>query len=179
MTKDATSGARPAPTEIGLGFGSNVGDKKANLFRAMERVFAGPEIEFVEASSVWRTAPWGYLDQDWFANACAIGRTTLSPEEALAFTQSVEEELGREETFRWGPRVIDVDILYLGDARIASERLVIPHREMFNRAFVLTPLAEIRPDLTLDGRSIRQAAARTGEQGFSRLAPPWRPGPDN
>jgi len=161
--------------EIGLGFGSNVGDKAGNVRRALERVFRGPEISFLASSSIWRTAPWGYLDQDWFANACAVGRTALSPEDALSFTQSVEDELGREETFRWGPRVIDVDILYLGDAKVASERLIVPHKEMFNRAFVLTPLAEIRPDLALDGKSIRRAAEETGEQGFIRLAPPWRP----
>ncbi|MET0312904.1 MAG: 2-amino-4-hydroxy-6-hydroxymethyldihydropteridine diphosphokinase [Hansschlegelia sp.] len=161
--------------EIGLGFGSNVGDKVANLHEAMRRVFEGPAIDFVAASSVWRTAPWGYVDQDWFANACAVGRTEMSPQEALAFTQSVEEELGREKTFRWGPRLIDVDILYLGDAKVASERLIVPHKEMFNRAFVLAPLAEIRPDLVLDGRSIREAAATADAADLSRLAPPWRP----
>ncbi len=164
-------------TEIGLGFGSNVGDKVANLHRAMERVFASGEIRFLAASSVWRTAPWGYVDQDWFANACAVGETDMSPEEALVFTQSVEEELGREKTFRWGPRVIDVDILYLGDAKVASARLIVPHKEMFNRAFVLAPLAEIRPELVLDGKSIRDAAAAAGSAGLSRLAPPWRPLP--
>ncbi len=164
-------------TEIGLGFGSNVGDKVANLHRAMERVFATGEIRFLAASSVWRTAPWGYVDQDWFANACAVGETDMSPEEALVFTQSVEEELGREKTFRWGPRVIDVDILYLGDAKVASARLIVPHKEMFNRAFVLAPLAEIRPELVLDGKSIRDAAAAAGSAGLSRLAPPWRPLP--
>lgn len=167
-----------ASREIGLGFGSNVGDKVDNVRRAMARIFSGAEIAFVAASSIWRTAPWGYLDQDWFANACAVGRTDLSPEEALGFTQGVEEALGREETFRWGPRVIDVDILYLGDAKVASQRLIVPHKEMFNRAFVLTPLAEIRPDLVLDGKSIRAAADETGEQGFSRLSPPWRPDGD-
>ncbi|MFJ5488400.1 2-amino-4-hydroxy-6-hydroxymethyldihydropteridine diphosphokinase [Hansschlegelia beijingensis] len=164
-------------TEIGLGFGSNVGDKVANLHRAMERVFATGEIRFLAASSVWRTAPWGYVDQDWFANACAVGETHMSPEEALGFTQSVEEELGREKTFRWGPRVIDVDILYLGDAKVASARLIVPHKEMFNRAFVLAPLAEIRPELVLDGKSIRDAATAAGSAGLSRLAPPWRPLP--
>lgn len=163
--------------EIGFGLGSNVGDKVANVERALERLFRGPEVDFVVASSIWRTAPWGYLDQDWFANACAVGRTALSPDEALAFTQSVEADLGREATFRWGPRLIDVDILYLGEAQIRSDRLIIPHKEMFNRAFVLTPLAEIRPDLTLDGRSIREAAAAGGDQGFTRLAQPWRPTP--
>ncbi len=164
-------------TEIGLGFGSNVGDKVANLHRAMERVFATGEIRYLAASSVWRTAPWGYVDQDWFANACAVGETDMSPEEALVFTQSVEEELGREKTFRWGPRVIDVDILYLGDAKVASARLIVPHKEMFNRAFVLAPLAEIRPELVLDGKSIRDAATAAGSAGLSRLAPPWRPLP--
>ena len=163
------------PVEIGLGLGSNVGDKVANLRRALERLFSGPEIAFVEASSVWRTAPWGYLDQDWFANACAIGRTDLSADQALDFTQSIEEELGREETFRWGPRLIDVDILYLGNVRISSDQLIIPHKEMFNRAFVLTPLAEVRPDLVLDGRSIGAAAAASDARGFERLAPRWRP----
>ncbi len=163
-------------TEIGLGFGSNVGDKTANIAEAMRRVFAGPEIEFLAASSFWRTAPWGYVDQDWFANACAVGRTEMTPEEAIAFTQGVEAELGREKTFRWGPRLIDVDILYLGDAKVASERLIVPHKEMFNRAFVLAPLAEIRPDLVLDGRSVGEAAAAMGTAGLSRLAPPWRPG---
>lgn len=161
--------------EIGLGFGSNVGDKADNLRRAFARIFRGPEIEFVACSSIWRTAPWGYLDQDWFANACAVGRTALSPEDALAFTQGSEEDLGREATFRWGPRVIDIDILYLGDARIASERLIIPHKEMFNRAFVLAPLAEVRPELVIDGRSVREAAEAAGAQGFARLSPPWRP----
>lgn len=162
--------------EIGFGLGSNVGDKIANIGAAMARLFADPQVTFVAASSIWRTAPWGYLDQDWFANACAVGRTSLSPEEALAFTQSVEETLGREKTFRWGPRLIDVDILYLGDAKVASERLIVPHKEMFNRAFVLTPLAEIRPDLVLDGRSIRAAAIEMGDQGFSRLSKAWAPG---
>ncbi len=162
-------------TEIGLGFGSNVGDKIANLNRAMERVFTGGSVHFVAASSIWRTAPWGYVEQDWFANACAVGRTDMSPEEALAFTQSVEEELGREKTFRWGPRLIDVDILYLGDEKVATERLIVPHKEMFNRAFVLAPLAEIRPDLVLDGVAIRDAAAKVDVEGFAKLSPPWRP----
>ncbi|GLK80678.1 2-amino-4-hydroxy-6-hydroxymethyldihydropteridine diphosphokinase [Methylopila turkensis] len=164
-----------AKTEIGLGFGSNVGDKVANLSRAMERVFDGRHIRFLAASSFWRSAPWGYVEQDWFANACAVGETELSPEEALAFTQSVEEEVGRHKTFRWGPREIDVDILYLGDARVASARLIVPHKEMFNRAFVLAPLAEIRPDLVLDGASIAKATAEADTAGLEIIAPPWRP----
>lgn len=163
--------------EIGLGFGSNVGDKIGNLERAMARVFDGSALRFRAASSIWRSAPWGFVDQDWFANACAVGETELSPEAALAFTQGVEEELGRHKTFRWGPREIDVDILYLGDAKVASQRLIVPHKEMFNRAFVLAPLAEIRPDLVLDGVSIRDAAEAADREGLEIIAPPWRPGP--
>ncbi len=164
-----------AMKEIGLGFGSNVGDKVANLHRAMELVFSRGPIEFLAASSVWRTAPWGFVDQDWFANACAVGRTEMTADEAIAFTQGVEADIGREKTFRWGPRVIDVDILYLGEERVSSERLVVPHKEIFNRPFVLAPLAEIRPDLELDGKSIRRAAEAAGNAGLSRLANPWKP----
>lgn len=161
--------------EIGLGFGSNVGDKVDNLHAAMAQAFDGAKIRFVVASSIWRTAPWGYVDQDWFANACAVGETDMTPEEALAWTQSVERDLGRAKTFRWGPRTIDVDILYLGDAKVASERLIVPHKEMFNRAFVLAPLAEIRPELALDGVSIAAAAAAIDRQGLEIIAPPWTP----
>lgn len=161
--------------EIGLGFGSNVGDKAGNLAHAMELIFDGETVRFGAASSTWRTAPWGYVDQDWFANACAVGETDMSPEQALAFTQGIEERIGREKTFRWGPRVIDVDILYVGDIKVSSDRLIVPHKEMFNRAFVLAPLAEIRPELVLDGISIRDAAAAAGTSGLSRLAPPWKP----
>ncbi|GBD49433.1 2-amino-4-hydroxy-6-hydroxymethyldihydropteridine diphosphokinase [Methylopila sp. Yamaguchi] len=161
--------------EIGLGFGSNVGDKVDNLRAAMAQAFDGSKIRFVAASSIWRTAPWGYVDQDWFANACAVGQTEMSPEEALAWTQSVEQDLGRAKTFRWGPRTIDVDILYLGDAKIASERLIVPHKEMFNRAFVLAPLAEIRPELVLDGVSIATATSAIDRQDLEIIAPPWRP----
>lgn len=161
-------------TEIGLGFGSNVGDKIQNLHRAMERIFDGSAIRFHAASSIWRTAPWGFTEQDWFANACAIGKTDLTPEAALAFTQGVEDELGRNKTFRWGPREIDVDILYLGDAKVYSDRLVVPHKEMFNRAFVLAPLAEIRPALVIDGVSVAAAAKATDLSGLEIIAPPWR-----
>lgn len=160
--------------EIGLGFGSNVGDKIRNLTQAMAEVFGGPAIRFVAASSIWRSAPWGFEDQEWFANACAVGDTDLSPEEALAFTQRAEERLGRNKTFRWGPREIDVDILYLGDVKVASERLIVPHKEMFNRAFVLAPLAEIRPALMLDGVSIGAAAEAADRDGLEIIAPPWR-----
>jgi 2-amino-4-hydroxy-6-hydroxymethyldihydropteridine diphosphokinase len=161
--------------EIGFGFGSNVGDKVANLHDAQKRLFGDGRFRFLASSSVWRSAPWGYTDQDWFANCCAVGETELTPEQALMATQGVEAAMGRLKTFRWGPRAIDVDILYLGDAQVVSETLIVPHKEMFNRSFVLAPLAEIRPDLVLNGVSICDASEKDRE-GLSIIGAPWRPG---
>ena len=144
--------------EIGFGFGSNVGDKVGNLRRAMARHIrrAGDRLRHRLLDLADR-AHGAISTRTGSPTPARSAERTLGPEQALSFTQSVEEELGREETFRWGPRVIDVDILYLGDEKVASDRLIVPHKEMFNRAFVLTPLAEIRPDLVLDGRSIRRS----------------------
>ncbi len=164
-----------APIEVGFGLGSNLGDKQANIARALGVLFEAADIAFVACSSFYRTPPWGFQDQDWFVNACAVGRTALMPDALLARAKSVEERLGRETTFRWGPRLIDVDILYYGDREVAEPDLAIPHRELFNRAFVLKPLAEIRPGLTLSGRSVKDAADAATET-LEIVAPPWQPG---
>ncbi|ESR24185.1 2-amino-4-hydroxy-6-hydroxymethyldihydropteridine diphosphokinase [Lutibaculum baratangense] len=160
--------------EVGFGLGSNVGDKQGNISRALGVLFGAGAIGFLAASSFYRTPPWGYEDQDWFVNACAVGRTALLPDALLARAKQVEEALGREKTFRWGPRLIDVDILYYGDREVAEPELAIPHRELFNRAFVLKPLAEIRPELVLSGRSVAAEADRKDE-ALEIVAPPWRP----
>ena len=111
------------------------------------------------ASRIYRTPPWGVLDQGDFANACALGATTLSPYELLAAVKKIEADMGRAPTRRWGPRLIDVDILFLGDSSLDDPELTIPHKELFQRGFVLVPLAEIAPDLVLDGVSVAAAAA--------------------
>lgn len=163
-------------TEVGFGLGSNVGDKAENIARALDRLFAGGDVAFLACSSFYRTPPWGFEDQDWFVNACAVGETALAPDALLTLVKAIEEELGREATFRWGPRLIDVDILYYGDEEVARDApdLAIPHRELFNRAFVLKPLAEIRPGLVLSGRSVSGEAAGKTEV-LETVAPPWRP----
>mgnify|MGYP003661231503 CR=1 FL=1 len=163
-------------TEVGFSLGSNVGDKQSHIAHALDMLFGGKDVRFLAASSFYRTPPWGFEDQEWFVNACAVGETELAPAALLARAKAVEEALGREKTFRWGPRLIDVDILYYGDAEVATATpdLAIPHRELFNRAFVLTPLAEIRPDLVLAGRRIADEAARQTET-LEAVAPPWRP----
>ncbi|MDE3177035.1 MAG: 2-amino-4-hydroxy-6-hydroxymethyldihydropteridine diphosphokinase [Pseudomonadota bacterium] len=143
--------------EIGLGLGGNVGDPAAAIRAALAAL---PERGIVveRVSSLYRTAPWGGVPQPDYANACAIGRTDLAPLDLLDAIKQLERDLGRVDTTRWGPRVIDIDILYYGDLSYQDERLVIPHRDLARRAFVLIPLAEIAPDLTIDGVRVAEAA---------------------
>lgn len=161
--------------EVGFSLGSNIGDKVANLERALALLLDGTDVVFDACSSFYRTAPWGYADQDWFVNLCAAGLTTHAPEALLARCKAVEATVGREKTFRWGPRVIDVDILYYGTGEIDEPDLAIPHRELFNRGFVLVPLAEIRADLVLSGRNVGEEAKRFADEPMEVIAPPWRP----
>ena len=131
--------------EAYLGLGSNLGDREHNLERAvslLERV-AAP----VVVSSVYETRPWGYVDQPDFLNLACRVETALSPEALLGAVQAVEVLIGREPTFRYGPRIIDVDILLYGDLIINVDGLRVPHPSLFERAFALAPLAEIAPEL--------------------------------
>jgi dihydropteroate synthase len=143
-----------------LALGGNVGDKVLSLRRALRALATEPGIELSRVSRFYRTAPWGKTDQDWFVNACALGLTTLEPEALLERMKRLEVELGREPAERWGPRVIDIDLIAYDDMTLESERLTLPHPELFNRAFVLVPLAEIAPDLTIAGVRVGDAAAR-------------------
>jgi 2-amino-4-hydroxy-6-hydroxymethyldihydropteridine diphosphokinase len=159
---------RSDPVEIGLGLGSNIGDKPANIRSALDLLAARKAVEITAVSSVYRTAPWGYLEQDVFANACALARTRLSPAALLAEVKAIEVEMGREKTIRWGPRLIDIDILFYGDLPLAAPDLILPHKELFNRAFVLVPLAEVAPHLRIAGRSIAEAARQHGEDHIEK-----------
>jgi dihydropteroate synthase len=168
MALKAAAAPPPAakPTDgkahVVLALGGNVGDKAKSLRQAL-RAIAGEEgIELTAVSRLYRTAPWGKTDQDWFVNACALGRTTLAPEALLERVKRLEVELGREPTVRWGPRVIDIDLIAYGNLTLKTERLTLPHPELFNRAFVLVPLAEIAPDLVIAGIRVGDAAARLG-----------------
>ena len=143
-----------------LALGGNVGDKVKSLRRALHAIAGEPEIELTAVSRFYRTPPWGKTDQDWFVNACALGRTSLKPEALLERVKRLEIELGRAPTERWGPRVIDIDLIAYGDIVLKTERLTLPHPELFNRAFVLVPLAEIAPDLVVAGVRVGEAAAR-------------------
>ncbi len=154
--------------EIGLGLGSNIGDGPANIATALRLLEERGAIELVAVSSIYRTKPWGYLSQPPFANACALARTKLDPAALLAAVKKLEADMGRKETIRWGPRLIDIDILFYGEAPLSTPDLVLPHKELFNRAFVLVPLAEIAPRLVLGGRSVAEAAAQVAGEGIEK-----------
>lgn len=146
-------------TEFALSLGSNVGNKVANIRVAIARLDAEDGIDVEAVSHLYKTAPWGKTDQDWFVNACLRGTTRLSPGALLERTQAIEIQIGRLPSVRWGPRVIDIDILYAGEAEVKSAGLKLPHPEMLNRVFVLLPLAEIAPDKVIGGRTVAEAAA--------------------
>ena len=140
--------------KVALSLGSNLGDKAGHVQAALNMLNAVDGVRVTDTSSFYRTAPWGDQDQDWFVNACALTDTVLPPEALLTELKRIEERLGRTETRRWGPRVIDMDILVFGDVEMVSERLTIPHPDLVNRVFVLIPLMEIWPDLLIHGKML-------------------------
>lgn len=127
-----------------LGLGSNLGDKKANIDLALEKLSA--KISNIKTASYIETKPWGGVDQDDFLNSACYGYTYLSKEELLDFVKRVEEEIGRVKTVKWGPRLIDIDILFYDNEIFYSDKLIIPHPYIREREFVLKPLNELAPN---------------------------------
>lgn len=141
-----------------LGLGSNLGDRAGNIKEALRRLSEIPGIKVEKVSSLYETEPMGLLEQPNFINAVAKIKTNLSPTDLLAAVLKIEHGIGRVRTVRWGPRIIDIDILMYNNVSINTPELIIPHPRMQERAFVMIPLYEIAPDLRLqDGRGIREA----------------------
>jgi len=130
-----------------LGLGSNLGDRVETIRKAKEMVSSIPGVSVAVSSSLYVTEPVGISDQPMFINAVLEIETDLSPEELFFELKDIEAKLGRTETIRWGPRVIDIDILLFGDRIVEEEDLTIPHPEMAKRGFVLVPLCEIAPEI--------------------------------
>ena len=129
--------------DVYLSIGTNIGDRKRNLQEAILLLTKMEEVQVVQISSIYETAPVGYVDQAAFLNIAVYVKTTKSAEEMLAACQFVEQELGRVRLIRWGPRIIDLDILLFNQENIESEHLIVPHARMYERAFVLIPLMEV------------------------------------
>ena len=151
-----------------LGLGSNIGDKAGMIAAAVEHLAATPGIRVTARSSDYRTPPWGDTDQDWFLNAAVGIETDLTPHALLEACLGIETALGRVRERRWGPRLIDIDVLYYAGAAVSDERLVLPHRFVRERAFVLVPLAEIAPDLAIGGETVVQALAKLDRSGIEK-----------
>lgn len=169
------NGRTPIVTHtVYLALGSNIGDRRAHLAAALQRL--REVVEITALSSVYETEPVGYSDQPRFLNIALQGRTMLSPEELLRYAKKIEEVLGRQPTFRNGPRPIDIDILLFDDQHIVRDELTIPHPRMTERAFVLVPLAEIAPGAIdpVSGKSIQEWLASVSQDGVQKLAPGLR-----
>jgi 2-amino-4-hydroxy-6-hydroxymethyldihydropteridine diphosphokinase len=130
---------------IYLSLGSNLGNRARNLYGALRRL--GAKIDLAEISSLYETEPVGLAEQPWFLNLVCSGETDLSPRELLAITKGIEAEMGRKRGGRFGPRLIDIDLLLYDALILQSEDLQIPHPRLHERNFVLIPLNELAPDL--------------------------------
>ena len=127
-----------------LAVGSNLGDRSENLLAAVRNL--EPLANVLKCSPVYETSPWGYEDQPDYLNQVIMAETDLSPGDLLIYLKRIEIDLGREESFRFGPRSIDIDILFYDDQIVDLPKLTIPHPSINERAFVLVPMADIAPN---------------------------------
>jgi 2-amino-4-hydroxy-6-hydroxymethyldihydropteridine diphosphokinase len=156
-----------------LGLGSNLGDRVQRLVQACATLHQHPALNVQAVSSLYHTAPVGFTAQAWFLNAVARLATTLNPHALLCVTQATEQRLGRTPAPRWGPRVIDLDILLYDALELHTPTLTIPHAALHERAFVLVPLHELAPELRLpSGVWVRDlVAALPNDSSVQRLGP--------
>ena len=166
------------PVTAYLGLGGNLGDRLAALTQALQLLDSTSGICRTACSSIYETEPWGVTDQPSFLNLVAAFETTLEPANLLTVCKCVEATVGRTASYRWGPRLIDVDILLYGDriVSVADPDLQIPHPRMTQRAFVLVPLAEIAADLTLPGSCASTQNLLEGTSGREGVIR-WGPAP--
>jgi 2-amino-4-hydroxy-6-hydroxymethyldihydropteridine diphosphokinase len=152
--------------------GSNLGNRLVNLRVALRRLQGASEkLRVTRTSDVFETAPWGVVDQPYFLNACLLADCALPPRELLALLKDVEAKMGRQPSRRWGERVIDLDVLTMGELTLDSPDLRVPHAELHRRGFVLKPLAQLLPHWVhpVTRRSVAQMAADTPYEEVLRI----------
>jgi 2-amino-4-hydroxy-6-hydroxymethyldihydropteridine diphosphokinase len=160
-----------ASTEALIALGGNVGDMVLTFDRAVALLCGDKSVSLRKRSANYRTPPWGVTDQPAFVNAVIAVATTLPPRELLTRMREVESHLGRDRALerRWGPRTLDLDLLAYDDVSLGTPELTLPHPRLFERAFVLVPLAEIAPQRVISGIRVRDALARLDATGIERL----------
>lgn len=158
-----------------LSLGSNMGAKVTNIKNAVEAIGAIEGIGVIKTSSLYATEPWGKKDQAGFINAAVEIVTSLTPGQLLERLQEIEIKMGRQPSEKWGPRIIDIDILLFGDEVLESRKLTVPHPHMRNRLFVLIPLEEINSAIRFpdDGMDIKEVLTRVidreGNQEITKI----------
>jgi len=152
-----------------LSLGSNLNERYANLRRAI--ALLREHMTVTTISPVYATEPWGDRDQPPFLNICVAASTPLAPHDVLHLIKSIEHEMGRRPTHRWGPRLIDIDIIFYDNLVLRDEELTIPHPRLAERAFVLAPLADLIPDFRhpQTGETVQELLDRIGAAGVERL----------
>ena len=160
-------------TEALLALGGNVGDSRAILDRAVALLCDGVEVRQIARSTDYRTPPWGFKYQPPFINLCIAVETVLAPRALLERAQAVERRLGRDRTLekRNGPRTVDVDIISYNNLTLNDPALTLPHPRLFERAFVLVPLAEIAAQRCIAGVRVADAAEKVDRTGVEKLPP--------
>ena len=155
-----------------VALGGNVGNVRATLDRAVA-AFCDEAVRLLARSADYRTPPWGVEDQPAFVNLCIAVETGLTPHALLERAQTVELALGRvrAKEQRWGPRPVDIDLLAYDDMILNEPHLTLPHPRLFDRAFVLVPLAEIAPEKVIAGTRMADALARVDTKGVVKLPP--------
>jgi 2-amino-4-hydroxy-6-hydroxymethyldihydropteridine diphosphokinase len=153
-----------------IALGSNIGDRQANLEKA--RSSFDPEIEILQCSSVYKTPPWGYFDQPVFLNQVCECGTRLEPLDLLNYLKGIEKEMGRELSFLYGPRLIDLDILFYDQLVVDYPNLSIPHPHIEKRAFVLVPLMDIAPEFChpATGVTVQDMYHKVDTQGIKKIS---------
>ena len=157
-----------------IALGSNVGNKLLQCKKAVSQILKLDRHRLLTQSSFYKTKPLGYPSQDWFVNGVIKIETDLGAHELLQSLKAIESCLGRQETFRWGPRVIDLDLLFYNEEQIQSEALVLPHPRLHERQFVLIPLAEFDPNLVhpVLKKTVQELLDHLKEdQGVEKLSP--------
>jgi 2-amino-4-hydroxy-6-hydroxymethyldihydropteridine diphosphokinase len=156
-----------------IALGGNVGDVRSTFDSAIAMLCDGTAVRLKARSSDYRTPPWGVTDQPPFVNAVIAVTTALPPHALLNWLQGCERIFGRNraQEQHWGPRTLDLDLLAYDDVVINDAALTLPHPRLFERAFVLVPLAEIAPDRVIAGKTVRDALARVDANGIEKLGP--------